>query len=144
MATIRDRPFWFRGSVRRAYSIDVPEWRRSKCTASWKLFALIPRVLLRRTARGGRGGRDELEGRMARFLAEEMGSLVAEARTAPAPSKIPPDRRTEEAALLEAVCAKVCLGEVSRARQLATSSGIAPGLPKLWRSSGLPTFVRCG
>ena len=112
MATIRDAPFWFRTSIRRAYSIALSEWRRSKSTASWKLFVLIPRMLLRRTARGGRGGRDELEGRMARFLAGDMGGLVAEARTAPVPSRTQRDRQTEEAALLEAVCAKVGLGEV--------------------------------
>ncbi len=40
-ATIRDPLFWFRGSIRLAYSIALSEWRRSKCTASWKLFVLI-------------------------------------------------------------------------------------------------------
>ena len=64
---------------------------------------------------------------MTRFLAGDMGGLVAEARTAPVPSRTQRDTQTEEAALLEAVCAKVRLGEVSRARQLMTSSGIAPG-----------------
>ena len=63
---------------------------------------------------------------MARFLAGDMGGLVAEARTAPVPSKMQRDTQTEEAALLEAVCAKVRLGEVSRACQLMTSSGMGP------------------
>ena len=51
VATIRDAPFWFRGSIRRAYRIALSEWRRSK---SWKLFVLIPRMLFRLTARGGK------------------------------------------------------------------------------------------
>ncbi len=77
---------------------------------------LIPRMLLRRAVRGGKGGRDELEGRMAHFSAGEMGSSVAEARAAPVPSRMPCSRQHEEAALLEAVWAKVRLREVSRAR----------------------------
>ena len=48
--TIQDVPSFFRGSLRSAFRTALRDWHASGSAASWKLFLLTPRMLLRPTA----------------------------------------------------------------------------------------------
>ena len=50
-------------------------------TRAWKLFFLLPRMLLMPTLRGGDGGRRELNRRVRLFDAGEWTCLIAETRS---------------------------------------------------------------
>ena len=122
---MREPPRWFRASLARAYGQVLEEWAATKAAGSWKLFILIPRLLLRPTAHGGAKGKAVFQERLRRFQAGEWVELLADARGQAAEDA---DRgpRPSASPLLVAE-AKVRLGEVSRARQILTSPGLAPG-----------------
>lgn len=130
--TMKEPPRWFRGSLQRAYGIALEEWQRNNSTASWALFLFVPRLLLTPTSKKGVEGRDELTRRFDRFLRGEWAELMAETQVPARQQQRPRGKEEEEPAAamerkLEAACNKVRQGEVSRARQLLTSSGLAPG-----------------
>jgi len=130
--TMKEPPRWFRGSLVRAYGVALDEWMRSKSTASWALLLFTPRLLLAPTSNKGEEGKAELTKRMERFLRGEWPELLEETALASAPRN--PRRHAEdedqaqaEERKLETACQKVRQGEVSRAREHLTTSGLAPG-----------------
>ena len=51
--TVREPPRWFRGQLRRAFGIVLNEWRKTRSVAAWKIFLLVPRMLLEPTEETG-------------------------------------------------------------------------------------------
>ena len=127
VATIRDPPRWFRGNLRRAYVIALQEYRASRSAASWTLFELIPRMLLRPTAAKGQQGRKELEHRMDRFLRGEWTGLLADARDSTRGAGGPPASTGEVERRRQTACDWIRMGQVSRARQSLMAPALAPG-----------------
>ena len=127
--TLREPPRFFRGTLRRAYEVSLRECARTGSTASWALFDLTPRMLLRRTQHQGRRGEAEFHERAARFFAGDWAELLEEARAQAVTRR--PRRRLgpeEEARRRRAkACLQVRLGEVSRARQELLAAELAPG-----------------
>ena len=54
--TLREPPRFFRSTLRCAYAVSLRERARAGPTASWALFDLNPRMLLRRTQHQGKRG----------------------------------------------------------------------------------------
>ena len=97
---------------------------------AWKLFFLLPFLLLRK-ARGV--GKDELSRRFDKFSEGQWRTLFEEARRAvqmdcPRVASMTPER------MAQAACQKVRLGEVSRARQCLTGAALAPGNEDTFRA----------
>ena len=132
-------PPFLRAAVRHALMLALRELRTAyeagtdhSYTATeraWKLFLLAPRMLLVRPAhRQGPRGREELLARAATFEQGEWTSLIENARQLPVPTESP--SKSDEvlaAERRERACAKVRIGEVSRARQILTAAEFAPG-----------------
>ena len=95
------------------------------------LFLFTPRLLLAPTKQKGNEGKEEFTKRFNLFLRGDWPTLLADTRpTAAAAPTRRRDQYSEEELkerLLEEACNRVRLGEVSRARQLLTSTGLAPG-----------------
>ena len=130
--TMKEPPKWFRGNLRRAYDIALDEWDRNNSAGSWMLFQLTSRLLLTPTKTKGEAGKEELIQRFDRFLRGEWVELLAETEPAPTQQRPQRDARREDPEatrerLYEGACNRVRQGEVSRARELLTSSGLAPG-----------------
>ncbi|CAE7572732.1 unnamed protein product, partial [Symbiodinium pilosum] len=132
--TLQDVPPFLRAAVRHALMLALRELRTAyeagtdhSYTATeraWKLFLLAPRMLLARPAhRQGPRGREELLARAAAFERGEWTSLLENARQLPVPTESPPKSDEMLAAeRRERACAKVRIGEVSRARQVLTAA----------------------
>ena len=85
-------------------------------------------LLARPAHRQGPRGREELLARAAAFERGEWTSLLENARQLPVPTESPPKSDEMLAAeRRERACAKVRIGEVSRARQVLTAAELAPG-----------------
>ena len=76
--TVREPPRWFRGQLRRAFGIALNEWRRTRSAAAWKVFLLVPRMLLEPTEEDGQAGKDIFAERMRRFLRGEWADLLVD------------------------------------------------------------------
>ena len=140
--TIQDVPAFLRAGVRQAFVLAMRALREAHArgtapqqTRAWKLFLLIPRLLLHRPREPGTVGRETLLQRTRDFLAGRWDALLGAAREAagaPRTSRTPaaPDASADEAACARRrglACANVRRGEVSRARGVLTSAAIAPG-----------------
>lgn len=130
VATTQAIPRCARAGLLHAFVLPLRVLAQPRATAlqterAWKLFLLVPRMLLRRTASSGAAGRAEYQRRLAAFNAGEWPALLAEARAAqrPPPNMDAPSREAVRAR----ACAQVQRGELSRARQTLTSSALAPG-----------------
>ena len=107
---------------------------------AWKLFLLTLRMLLARPDRQGAQGRDELISRARAFqrgdwvpLLDATHHKVNHARGAAAQdAETVAERRRAQA------CAKVRLGELSRARHILTAAELAPGSEATWRAPSQP------
>ena len=125
---VREPPRWFRGSLRRAFHIALKQWDRTRDASAWKLMVLIPRMLLQPTEVQGDEGKEVFNARMRRFLRGDWQDLLDEAAAA---HKKPVHRNLDEEAAanqrLAQAEAKIRMREVSRARVLLSSSGLAPG-----------------
>ena len=77
--TVRDVPHWFRSSLRRAYRLALDAHHSGRGGAAWKLFELVPCMLLRHSAIKGATGKKVFVARIARFLRGEWMDLLAEA-----------------------------------------------------------------
>ena len=90
---------------------------------AWKLWCLLPLMLLRRTQGSNKEGQKELQQRFQKFWRGEWLELIAagqeRARTAAAEDTKEKRART--------ACHKVRLGEASRAAQTLTAGKLAPG-----------------
>ena len=98
----------------------------------WKLFFLIPRLLLFKPARGGGVSRNQLEDRLRRFASGEWLSLLTESRKdseAATDASVRKRRRGAPTDESRAVRAKqlVSLDEFSAARRALEGSVLAPG-----------------
>ncbi|MEC7231521.1 MAG: hypothetical protein VXW31_01135, partial [Planctomycetota bacterium] len=127
--TLREPPRFFRTTLRRAYAVSLRERARTGSAASWALFDLTSRMLLRRTQHQGKRGEAEFHERAARFFAGDWQELLTEAR-AQAVTRHPRRQLSpeEEARRRRAqACQQVRMGEVSRARQALLAAELAPG-----------------
>ena len=131
--TVREPPRWFRGSLCRAFNIALKRWEMTPNASTWKLVVLLPRMLLRPTEELGEAGKEVFKGRMRQFLRGEWLELLEEA-AAPTPTKAGTKTRTEtddvgaaDQRRLQQAEAKIRMREVSRARVLLSSQGLAPG-----------------
>ena len=98
----------------------------------WKLFFLIPKLLLFRPARGGIVPRDKLENRLSRFASGEWSSLLAESSKLSEVAKEASVRKRRRGAPSDdakAVRAEqlASLGELSAARHALEGAVMAPG-----------------
>eukprot|EP00439_Symbiodinium_sp_Y106_P022311 s10200_g2.t1 len=131
-------PAFLRPDIRQAYTFSLRALRdahsragEAQQTRAWKLFLLVPRLLLFRVRVTGSTGREALLQRVRDFLAGRWTALLAAARDAadqlgPAPTA----HADDDAASLrrrEAACAHVRRGEVSRGRTVLTAAALAPG-----------------
>ena len=98
---------------------------------AWKLFFLLPRMLLIRPPRGGKISPAKLEERIARFtegrwidLVEESAEVCAVARTAVVRKR---RRHTDQDRKVAGAERLVMLGEFSYARQVLESGNLALG-----------------
>ncbi|CAK0794948.1 unnamed protein product, partial [Prorocentrum cordatum] len=147
--TLQRAPAFARGPLRNALRkalelIREGEADETGAARGWKLFLLLPRLLLRREAGQQRIPREQLLERFTRFEAGDWAQLLTEAQ--PGPPRRPPERdangqsRAPEARRgrapdeneeLRSRCERarelIRLGEVSAARQALTASAVAPG-----------------
>ena len=96
-------------------------------TRAWKLFTLLPFMLLRRVPGQSHVSKDELHARFNKFGDGQWVELLDEAHrsTTVFVPRSPSVDSAERGA--EAAERKVMLGEVSRARQCLTGAALAPG-----------------
>ena len=97
--------------------------------AAWKLFLLIPRLLLQPVDRGGQSGRKEIEKRYVMFMEERWHELYLSSKSSsPLPSGEVEELQSDPlpAKLIQSVRSKIKDGEISRAANLLTSAGVAP------------------
>ena len=133
---LRSCPHHLRGRFRQACR-QVLESRHDgvqagdeiKETRSWKMFCLLPFMLLRKTAGKGRAGKAELCRRFDQFIEGQWRCLYEEGlrdirneSTRQSVFECPTNEQRGQAALQ-----KVQLGEVSRARQCFVGAALAPG-----------------
>ena len=91
---------------------------------AWKLFLLVPRLLLIRTRETGPAGRTALLQRLQAFEAGRWCELLDAAMPSTAQPQRSPGSDVER--MTERACAQVRRGELSRARQTLTSAPLAP------------------
>ena len=97
-------------------------------TRAWKLFCLVPKMLLHRPRNTGSLGRDELAQRVVKFQRDQWAQLIREANECSSlPSLVPP-RTPEEEAIRRGLIAqsRVQREQVSRARQALIGASLAP------------------
>ena len=129
-------PFQFRGRFRQAVQLAL-EARSEAVTRqdavmeerAWKLFCILPVMLLRKPRGQGKVGRDELSHRFDKFARGQWATMLQEAQVASRQEGQAQRLRTEDTPgrRAEAACQKVKLGEVSRARMCLTGASLAPG-----------------
>ena len=139
-AVMRSVPCILRGAFRSVLRIAMEEavagqevFDEVRQDRAWKLFLLLPRMLLHRPARGGLVPKAKLIERFAKFGRGEWADLVEESiRSAEAGSQaaIRKRRRQEDDDLARRVARAerlARLGELSSARQALESAAVAPG-----------------
>ena len=137
---MRAVPLVFRGAFHSALKLamqEIVDGARSedlvRCTRAWKLFFLLPRMLLFRPVRRGLVPRTKLEERFRQFQSGDWTSLLLEtaAVSAEAHSRSVRRRRRDtndnEAKRVARAMARVQLGELSAARQALGGAEVAPG-----------------
>ena len=130
LPTMRDVPRFLAAGVRRAFVHALRGLHSPNPAAgitaerAWKLFLLVPRLLLTRTRETGPAGRTAL---LQRFQAFEAGRWC-ELLDAAMPSTAQPQRSpgSDVERMREHACAQVRRGELSRARQTLTGAPLAP------------------
>ena len=128
---LRSCPRFLRGRLRFSFGVALQERCRAKLagdivaeTRAWKLFGLIPTLLLRRPRHGGTTGRDELAQRMDDFANGMWGRCLRKqgsTSVVPASNTVDDHHRRGEAAQ-----SRVQRGQVSRARHELTGAPLAP------------------
>ena len=120
-------PRFLRGRLRFSFLVALRERLRCKLDGNrsgedraWKLFALVPMMLLHRPRHMGSVGRDELAKRVDRFTRGQWSELIAEVRFSASRTFPAPTRRGL------ATQSRVQRGQVSRARHELTGVPLAP------------------
>ena len=130
LPTMRDVPRFLAAGVRRAFVHALRGLHSPNPAAgitaerAWKLFLLVPRLLLTRTSEMGPAGRTAL---LQRLQAVEAGRWC-ELLDAAMPSTAQPQRSpgSDVERMRERACAQVRRGVLSRARQTLTGAPLAP------------------
>ena len=137
---LRKRPKLFRrsyGAYRSAMRVALTEHQRAgedatRRTRAWKLFLLIPRLLLFRPAHGGLLPKGQLQEQFNRFIQGQWIHLLTESRQSNERALQHQNRRqrTQSDSLerrAERAQALVHLGELSSGRQASKGAALAPG-----------------
>ena len=129
-------PHFLRGRLRHCFGVALRERARAKRDEdplsegrAWKLFGLVPMMLLHRPRGTGSIGRDELALRADHFMAGRWRSLIASAQECVLqPRKIERDQivHNEQERRGRAAQSRVQQGQVSRARHELTGAPLAP------------------
>ena len=132
---LKSCPHFLRGQMRQCWGTALRERTRAKLAGdqsaesrAWKLFCLVPIMLLHRPRSSGSVGRDELAKRVTDF---ERGRWTELLETAARfiPSSHSRHERTEEEEQMrraQAAQSRIQRGQVSRARQELTGAALAP------------------
>ena len=139
---MRSIPKFMRGVFRGAMKVGLFETTKGRAannlhveSRGWKLFMLLPRLLLFRPPRGGLVPKGGLKKRVQKFCAGEWislfeasmdGALAGQSAQAKC-QKDTKERRTARALALAQ------MGELSSARQALEGAAIAPGDEKTWK-----------
>ena len=132
---LKSCPHWLRGRFREGLTVALRERHRPKLAndelgqiRAWKLFCLVPKMLLHRPRNTGSVGRDELARRVTEFQQGHWVQLMREANEFQFQSRPASTRTPEEETSRRALAAqsRVQRGQVSRARQELTGAALAP------------------
>ena len=122
-----------RGRLRQSFDLALRERHRAHLAGdrvaenrSWKLFGLIPRLLLHRRRGSGSVGRDELCSREDQFAPGEWVSLIDIARSVSVERSAKSKAISEEERRGKAAQNRVLRGQVSRARHELTGAALVP------------------
>ena len=102
---------------------------RNQCNEAWKLFVLLPRLLLHHTSHGGDAGQRELTQRVVWFDTGQWDKLYASAEKSRAKTGRRPRQQESSDHKLRAASDLAQKGELSHAARLLSSPGLAPGTP---------------
>ena len=135
--TMKTVPFILRGAFRAAVRTSLEEimsgWDHRdevKQERGWKLFFLLPRMLLSRPCRGGLVSRKKLETRFQKFFAGDWLDLMSDAESVSrqaSSARIWKRRRPRTDGSAARAEKLTMMGELSAARQALESAGLAPG-----------------
>ena len=132
-------PAFFRGAYRSAMRVALQEIvsgmeldNPTRITRGWKLFTLLPRLLLTKLPRGGKVPKNKLLERVQKFASGQwMDLLRLSLEVSEAASQLRSRRRrTQQDTVtkrVERAETLVCLGEISAARHALEGSPVAPG-----------------
>ena len=132
---LRSCPRFLRGRLRESLSFALRERFRDKMvgdaqaeTRGWKLFALIPMLLLRRPHGTKAVGREELAHRAQEFSRGRWRDLISQAQHHRVVfPRVQPQTDEDNMELRgHAAMAKIQTGQVSRARHVLTGAPLAP------------------
>ena len=132
---LKSCPHFLRGQMRQCWGTALRERTRAKLAGdqsaesrAWKLFCLVPIMLLHRPRSSGSVGRDELAKRVTDFERGRWTELL-EIASRFTPSSHSRHERTEEEEQMrraQAAHSRIQRGQVSRARQELTGAALAP------------------
>ena len=133
---MRSIPFFLRGPYRNAMLLALEEICASEAlrrARGWKLFLLLPRMLLHRPPRGGTMPKKRLEARFDRFARGQWSELLRESIEGSETAAYLRARRSRRrpaddlVARAERAQALVMMGEISSDRQALSGAAVAPG-----------------
>ena len=135
--TMKTVPFFLRSAFRAAVRTSLQEimsgWDHRdevKQERGWKLFFLLPRMLLSRPCRGGLVPRKKLETRFQKFFAGDWLDLIYDAESVSRQAlsaRVRKRRRPRPDGIAARAEKLTMMGELSAARQALESAGLAPG-----------------
>ena len=131
---LKSCPHFFRGRLRNSFRVALEERHRAEGEGDelaeervWKLFALVPRMLMHRVKGTASVGRDELASRGELFVRGRWRELLASARNSiPIRTQKSQSSRSDEERRGLAAQERMQKGQVSRARQELVGSPLAP------------------
>ena len=129
-------PYFLRSGYRAAVRLALEEVVSGcdsgdvvKQERGWKLFFLLPRMLLSRPCRGGLVPRRKLETRFQKFFAGDWAGLVADSEdltSQASTARVRKSRRHHPDGKAARAEKLAMMGELSAARQALESAGVAP------------------
>ena len=132
-------PKFMRGAYRGAMKLSLQEIQRGSAnnstveTRGWKLFFLLPRLLLFKPPRGGLVPRSRLQERMSKFASGCVCSLESSLQGINASCRSRRRQRDTVASRVSRAIGLANLGELSNARQALEGDTVAPGNERTWK-----------
>ena len=138
-------PKFMRGAYRGAMKLSLQEIQRGSVvnnstveTRGWKLFFLLPRLLLFKPPRGGLVPRGRLQERMSKFASGEWElllrvSLESSLQGINVSCKSRRRQRDTVASRVSRAIGLANVGELSNARQAPEGDAVAPGNERTWK-----------